>query len=170
MKVLREGYVSLLGYQLENQIAYDGLYLLKRDGSGIEVPNLSFEKAMKKFLAECNAVVTKLENDVYGRKDLNTILDEYNNCIAGKSAEHGREIVQKQEQVKKISPWDELKDKVTATADFEGKADALEMIQEIRNKISRSEKVPNFMIEGLKSSLSPTGLQSELEVALKEIQ
>lgn len=170
MKVLREGYVSLLGFQLENQVTYDGLYLLKKDGTGTEVPNLSFEKAMKKFFAECNAVVSKLENDTYGRKDLNVIIDEYNNCISGKSAAQGREITKKQEQVKKISPWDDLKEKVTSAADFAGKTDALDMIEEIRNKISRSEKVPNFMIEGLKSSLAPAGLQSELEAALKEIQ
>jgi hypothetical protein len=170
MKVLREGYVSLLAFQLENQVTYDGLYLQKRDGSGMEVPNLSFEKAMKKFLAECNAVVSKLESDVYGRKDLNAIIDDYNNCISGKSAERGREIVQKQEQVRKTSPWDELNNKVKAAPDFAGKADAIEMIQEIKNKISRAEKVPNFMVEGLKSSLLDTGLQADLETALKEIQ
>jgi hypothetical protein len=170
MKVLREGYVSLLGFQPENQVTYDGQFLLKRDGTGIEVPNLGFEKAMKKFLSECNAVVSKLENDVYGRKELSIIIDDYNKCIEGKSAERGREIVQQKEQVKKISPWDELSNKVKNAADFSGKADALEMIEEIKNKISRSEKVPNFMIEGLKSSLSGTTLQPELETALKEIQ
>jgi hypothetical protein len=170
MKLIKEGYVSMLAYQLENQVLYEGLYLMKKDGTGTEVPNLGFKKAMKKFLTECPSVNQKLENDEFGRRDLDAMLAEYNACITGNSVNHTRVIAQKQEQTKKISPWDALKDKVTSTADFNGKADALEMIDEIRAKISRSEKVPNFMIEGLKNSLRDVQVQEELDAALKEIQ
>ena len=169
MKLVKPGYLSLFAFQLENQVTYDGLYLQKKDGSGIEVPNLGFKKAMKKFLTECPAVSLKLDTDVYGRKDLTIIIDEYNACIAGNTAAQNRALAQIQEQTKKSSPWESLREKVEA-ADFSGKADALEMIDEIRKKISRSEKVPNFMIEGLKSSLSGTTLQTELDAALNEIR
>ena len=169
MKLLRPGYVSLYGYQMENQMTFDGLYVQKKDGTGIEVPNLSFKKAMRKFLTECPAVATKLDNDAYSRKDLTVLLDEYNSCIDLNSEDRNKAIATKKEQTKKASPWAALEQKVQESPEFKGKADAIEMIQEIRNKISKCEKVPNFMIEGLKSSLADTAMTEELNLALAEL-
>jgi len=45
MKLLKRGYLSLYAYQLDNQLTYDGLFLVKRDGSSLDVPNLTFRKA-----------------------------------------------------------------------------------------------------------------------------
>ena len=59
MKLIKSGYLSLLSFQPENQTAYDGLWLLKKDGDGMEVPNLTFEKGMKKFLGDCPALGKK---------------------------------------------------------------------------------------------------------------
>ena len=70
MKLVKSGYLSLLSFQPENQSSYDGMWLLKKDGDGIEVPNLTFEKGMKKFLSDCPALVKKIDNDVYNKKRL----------------------------------------------------------------------------------------------------
>ena len=43
------------------------------------------------------------------------------------------------------------------------------MIAEIRKKIERREPIPNFLIEGLKSSLKDTGLTQDLQQALDQI-
>jgi len=43
------------------------------------------------------------------------------------------------------------------------------MIAEIKGKVARSEKVPNFLIEGLKSTLTQEVFKTDLENALKEI-
>src|SRR5688572_10252863 len=51
MKLLKPGYVSLFTFQLENQLTYDGVYLLKKDGSGLEVPNLVFKKALTRYMS-----------------------------------------------------------------------------------------------------------------------
>ena len=59
---------------------------------------------------------------------------------------------------------------VKAAADFDGKPNALEMIQEIKGKIERSEKIPNFLVDGLKSVLKDDSFQPALANALKEIQ
>ncbi len=53
--------------------------------------------------------------------------------------------------------------------DFSGKSDALDMIADIKSKIAKSEKVQNYVIEGLKSTLTNAGLQTELDNALKEL-
>ena len=82
---------------------------------------------------------------------------------------HIETAVEEKEQTKKASPWAALEQKVQESPEFKGKADAIEMIQEIRNKISKGEKVPNFMIEGLKSSLADTAMTEELNLALAEL-
>ena len=169
MKLLKPGYLSLYAFQQENQVAYDGLYLVKRDGSSMEVPNLSFKKMMERFLEDCSDVATKIDAGELGKKDINQIVDEYNGCIQARTIDHGQIIVQSKEQTRKAEPWDVLEQKVKAKEEFAGKNDAVEMITEIRNKIKRGEKIPNFMIEGLKSSLQGTDLSSDLENALAEL-
>ncbi|HEY9006500.1 hypothetical protein [Ohtaekwangia sp.] len=169
MKLLKEGYVSLFAFQQENQTTYDGRFLLKRDGEGSEVPNLSFKKIMTRFFDDCPTVSAKIDEGNYGKKELLQIIDEYNACIAGRTAEHTQVIATRVEQTKKINSWDTLEEKVKGMSDFDGKTNALEMISEIKNKIARAEKVPNFLITGLKGALSQPELQADLENALKEL-
>ncbi|MFZ6013627.1 MAG: hypothetical protein ACOYXT_25030 [Bacteroidota bacterium] len=169
MKVINPGYLSLYGFQMENQMAYDGLYLLKKDGTGIEVPNLSFKKQLVKFLADCEAIADKVERGELTKKNIQEIVNGYNECIANRTRAHDREIAIANEQTKKISAWDILEEKIKGKTDFEKKNDALDMISEIKNKIKRSEKIPNFLLESLKSSLAQTDLTSELENALNEL-
>jgi hypothetical protein len=170
MKVLKKGYASLFAFQLENQTTFDGRYLMRKDGTGAEVPNLSFKKSMTKFFSDCQEVADKIEAGAYGRKDIEKILDDYNACIEGKVTVHNQAVAVKTEQVKKINVWDALENKVKTQPDSDNKTTALEMIGEIKNKISKGEKVPNFVISGLKSSITQPELQPELEAALKEIQ
>src|SRR5689334_246923 len=60
MKLLKEGYLSLYAYQLDNQITYDGRFLVKKDGSRLDIPNLSFKKLLSKFLSDCGDVSEKI--------------------------------------------------------------------------------------------------------------
>jgi hypothetical protein len=169
MKLIKPGYLSLLGFQAENQTNYDALFLLKRDGTGQEIPGLTFKKVMTRFLAECPEVVSRIDNGDLGRKDVDQIVDQFNACIEGKTAAQDKVSAQVQEQSKKISAWDVLQEKVKSKQDFEGKQDALEMITDIKGKIQRNEKIPKFLLEGLKSSLENASLSGELENAIKEV-
>lgn len=170
MKVLQKGYLSLYAFQRENQVTYDGQYLLKKDGSGMEVPNLTFKKNIAKYLAECPAVTARIDNGELGKTDIEKIVEAYNNCISANTTQFTNTLNYQKEQSKKISSWDILEEKVKAKSDFEGKTDALDMIAEIKNKIKNSERVPNFMIEGLKSSLNNSDLSTELQNAIAELK
>ncbi len=170
MKLIKDGYLSLYAFQLPNQMSFDGYFMTKLDGSGIEVPNLGFKKVMKNFLIECVSVTDKIEKGDLGKRDLETIIDEYNKCVEDNTLNHEKFVIQSKDQTKKISAWDTLEEKLKPQPDFEGKSNALEMITDIKGKISRGEKVPNFLIEGLKSILNPTDLKGDLELALKEMQ
>ena len=169
MKLQKSGYLSLYTYQLPNQITFDGYYLLKMDGKGMEVPNISFKKGMERFLSDCTPVAEKIDKGDLTKKDLNKIIDEYNACINGNTVDHGQIIAKQEVQQKTIGAWDVLEEKVKAEPEFEGKSNALDMIAEIKSKVGRSEKIPNFLIDGLKSTLTQDALKADLENALKEL-
>lgn len=169
MKLVKQGYLSLYAFQPENQVGYDGLYLVKKDGSNLEVPNLTFKKLMTRFLSDCEVVSKKIDDGTYGKKELDQIITEYNECIDRRSHETEAIVSRQYVQNKQVSAWDNLEEKVKAKTDLKDKETTLEMIGEIKNKIRRNEKVPNFLIEGLKSSLSDADLAEELQKALSEL-
>lgn len=162
MKVIKSGYLTLYGFQAENQTKYDGLFLVKKDGSRLEVANISFRKLTSEFLDDCSEVSQKISNGDLNKKDLNQIVDEYNACI------EARTKTQAIATAKPASGWDDFYKKVSESADFPNKADALDMITEIKNKKACGEKIPNFLIEGLRTSLEGTDLNTSLEETLSE--
>jgi len=169
MKVLRSGYLTLYGYQLQNQATYDGLFLKRRDAPGIDVPNLGFKKRVVAYLNDCEDVKQKLESGEFAKKDINEIVDAYNACVNSRTTQKIQVVQAEEAQLKKINVWDALESKINEKGEFQGKKDALDMITEIRGKIKRNEKVPNFMIEGLKASLTGAGLQEDLDKALSDL-
>ena len=169
MKLVKPGYLSLYNYQLANQVTFEGSYLFRKDGKGLDVPNISFKKVMKNFLKDCDDVASRIDNGEFGRKDLPEIIDAYNLCISRNTSAHEAVATQQAVQAKSMGAWDVLETKVKDAPEFDGKPNALEMIQEIKGKISRSEKIPNFLTDGLKSVLKDESFQPALEAALKEI-
>lgn len=170
MKVIKPGYLTLYAFQPENQVAYDGLFLMRKDGIGLEVPNLTFKKQMRNYLQDCPEVSAKIENGELNKKSLDKIVDEYNACIHQRTTDHLKQAIKTEQTTKKISAWDVLEAKVKDKPDFEGKSDGLDMISDIKNKIKNGEKVPNFLLEGLKSSLAKAELNEEIDNALKELK
>lgn len=168
MKLVKPGYLALYAYQMENQTRFDGLYLKKLDGESLVVPNLGFKKYMARFLEDCPAVVTQIEEGDLGKKDVPDIVDVYNACVQARTADHDRIIATREQQSTKISAWSTLEEKIREK-DFTEKKDALEMVAEIRKKIQRQESIPNFLLEGLKNSLRSTGLSAELDRAISEL-
>ncbi len=171
MKLIVPGYLSLYAYQPENQNDFNGLFLYKMDGTSIEVPNLGFKKNMSKFLDDCGAVGERISSGEFNRNKLEEIIVAYNACITENTLEHREKIVIENNNVRKANPWNTLNDKVNDHQEFDGKETALEMITEILAKVSRGEKVPTFVIDGLKNILSSQeNLKEPLETALKTLE
>lgn len=169
MKLLKSGYLSLFAFQTQNQNTFNAMYLLKKDGEGMEVPNLTFKKGMRNFLEDCPEVSDKIDNDILNKRDLNQIVDEYNACLENRTRNNMPPVAAKNLNGKTADAWVALENKIKRQPDFEGKNNALDMINEIKNKISSSQKIPNFLIEGLKSELDEDHFKTELEAALKTI-
>jgi hypothetical protein len=162
MKLLKSGYLNLYSYQLTNQTTWDGRYFVKKDGGLLDVPNLGFKKRVTQFLADCPAVVAKVESGDLNRANLVKVVDEYNICINAKN----NPIPKSPAAV----AWTELQTSVKALPDFDKKSDALEMIREILIKVSRSENIPSFLTSGLKDSLKEQSTVKEaLDKALEQL-
>jgi hypothetical protein len=166
MKLIKQGYLGLYSFQQPNQITWDGRYLLKKDGNGIEVPNLGFKKILNKFLSECPHVTARIESGELPKSKLNDIIDEYNSCIDSNTV---KQLAA--EDASKVNSWNILESEVRALDNFEQKTNALEMIAEIKSKIKKGERIPNFLTEGLRDSLKdqPT-IKDALEKTLAEIK
>jgi hypothetical protein len=168
MKLLQPGYLSLYAYQMENQMRFDGLWLQKRDGAHLIVPNLGFRKYISQFLEDCPNVADKVKEGQFTRRDLTEIIDAYNSCIGQRTAQHVGAIAQLETQNEKVAPWQNLEDSIQKK-EFADKGTALEMVAEIRKKIRDNERIPNFLIEGLKGTLNGHGLDDELKTALQTL-
>ncbi len=151
MKLLRKGFLSLYAYRLTNQFTYDGRYLVRRNGTSMEVPNLTFKKSMSEFLNDCDEVSVKIKNGDLTKKNLEQIIDEYNICYDRKTlakAEGGTTDVSIIQQI------DSFINELEQHGDFTSKKDALDILKDIRGKALKNEAIPNYLLEGLKSNLS----------------
>jgi hypothetical protein len=169
MKVLSPGYLTLYGFKPENQVHYDALYLQKIDGASLEIPNLTFKKSMSAFLEDCPDVSSRITSGELGRKSVYEIVSQYNLCVESRTQKNSQIRNQEKISAEKILSWNKLED-VVKSREFDTKTTALEMITEIKNKVNKNETVPNFMIEGLKSSLANANVQQELDNALGELK
>lgn len=170
MKMVVPGYASLYTFQQPNQSSYDGLFIAKADGQSMEVPNLSFKKNMTKFFDDCGDVSARIESGELSKKNLEEIIALYNTCIEGKTKTLAKERTKQREAAVIVNSWDALAGKIKATPEFEGQTNALEMINDIKGKVSRNEKVPNYVKEGLKSILSSQeDIKDSLEKAIAEL-
>jgi hypothetical protein len=170
MKVLKAGYLSLYAFQLPNQHTWDGRYLLKRDGNGLEVPTLQFKKRMSAYLGECKAVTDSILAGTWGRKEINRIIDTFNECIQREEAKLLAPVEKSTAPKSKLAPWDDLAKAVRATS-FAEQGSSLEMITEIKLKITRNERIPDFMLNGLRSNLNAyPELTEKLEKCIRELE
>ena len=157
MKLIKSGFLSLYGFRLQNQSSYDGQYLVKKNGTSMEIPNLTFKKGMAGFLEECPELVTKIKNGDLGRRDVDQIIDRFNSCLQfeteKKAVETAPVVVTKEEEEKMVA-INSLIGKVEGTADFSEKADVLDLLKDLRSKVGRKEILPNYLTKDIKKNLS----------------
>ncbi len=152
MKLITPGYLSLYNFQIENQVSWDGRYLLKLDGRGIEVPNIGFKKRITDFVSDCYDLAEKVSAGTYGRNDIDKIVAEYNACITTRT--ETKTVTAKPDvPLEQMNAWTKLEAAVQETDQLADKDTILEMIAEIKSKKQRQERIPNFLSEGLKKSL-----------------
>ncbi len=156
MRLIKEGFLSLYGFRMPNQSTYDGQYLIKKDGSGLEMPNLTFKKSLSGFLSDCPEVNERIKSGDLSRKDVDKIVDRYNSCLQFKTERRAEEP--------KIAPVTEAESeqmiavntiiaKAEAATSLENKADIVDLLKDLRSKIARHEVLPNYILKDIKNQL-----------------
>ena len=154
MKLVKPGYLSLYAFKEENQNFYGGRYLIKKDGTKTEVPNLAFKKIMTEFLGDCPELREKIKSGQYGRNDLDQIIDTYNSYIENNTVMRKETVVFAQKSAQKVEPLEKLKKTIQSQNDFDSKKDALDLIDDIIAKINGGQPVPNYLVDGLQKYLA----------------
>jgi hypothetical protein len=168
MKLLSGGYLSLYAFQMEGQNIWNGRYLHKIDGNGIEVPTLAFKKKMAGFLEECPDLKASIESGDLNRNDLDRILDSFNSCISQNSSAKSEAVKTAFKNAASVSAWEELEAEIKKT-DLHDKENILEMVSEAKSKSSQGERIPNFLRDALQKSLKDNpALDKLLNTALAQ--
>ena len=152
MQLLKSGFLSLYGFRMPNQTGYDGRYLLMRDGRGLEVPNLTFKKSLSNFLKDCPTVDDRIKSGDLGRKDMDKIIDEFNNCLQFKTEKRNTEIPASTVILDNTKSVDEFIKQVEAAPDFATKKDAIDLLKDLSGKVYRDEIPPNYLLKELRAS------------------
>ena len=161
MKLLRHGYLSLYAFRIDGQNIWNGRYLYKIDGSGMEVPTLAFKKRINEFLIECPDIKTSIESADLNRNDIDSIIVLFNTCISKNTIIKSQEVQAASKNAASVNVWEELESKIK-NVNLEDKESVLEMIAEAKSKSAQGEKIPNFLKDALRKSLKDNPELEEL--------
>lgn len=173
MQVLKSGFLSLYGFRMKNQFGFDGRMLIKMDGSKLEVPNIGFKKQLSEFLGDCDVLAERIRNAELGRKEIDQIIDLYNECAETKKA------VQTLTQAAMAAPNATATPQATALeklaarvrgAALANQKDVDDLIADMATKLTNNQKIPNYQIGALKEFLAGKGLDAELNAFLSTLE
>lgn len=130
-------------------------------GGVTKITNIEFKDKIVGFLSDCPNVTDKVENGTYRRKDIRTIIDEYNECIDDKSN------VSQMERTAEIraTKMDDLIDKVSSTK-IEGKEELKDMLIDVKSKMATQKEIPGYLEDAIVKML---GKNTELVSQFKSI-
>jgi hypothetical protein len=120
-------------------------YLVKNSGEVMEVPNIFFGKRMANFLRDCSLTKQKIEENKLGRKDLDQIVDDYNRCLDNQTLK-----VFPSEDPKLVAIT-QLKDRLKQNPAVP--ADAIEIMDDMYQKVKEKKPTPNYMTSALRGLL-----------------
>lgn len=165
MEILTDGYVSLLAFKPPNVMAYDGRLLQKRDGRVTEVPALGFKKILSNFFSDYPDLVDKIKTGDYSQKDLSEIINSYNSFISDKTIATQAQDQLESTQQSKLELINSLRSEIEKS-ELPEKQDAIDMLNELMDKIKANKPILPYMIKSLSSALES---RKDLIDMLKEI-
>lgn len=153
-EVISEDYLSLYRIRdTENETSNQFLQkvLVKKTGEISLVSLLSFKGVTKKFLNDCVTESQYEASGDYRLKNIQGIIDEYNQCIESKTSNL---VVQRQFNSELDDDIDSFKSNLDKTS-LEGKGDLLQMFNDLEEKLREKKEVPSYLTNGIKSILKP---------------
>lgn len=78
--ILKGERISKYYIQKESNFEFDGSYLVKSDGTYMELINIGFKKQLSKFLKDCPDLEEKITSGELKKGDMDDIVTQYNAC------------------------------------------------------------------------------------------
>ncbi|MFY0651257.1 MAG: hypothetical protein JXQ96_04455 [Cyclobacteriaceae bacterium] len=156
VQLVKEGYLSLYRYTPKDQQSlqmFQGSVLITKDSRYQIVPNLGFRKQMMNFLEDCEEVQAKIENQEFTRKQLDEIIDEYNDCIPGVQTIKPGDIVEEIVYVPDTAEIDQLITAVQEDKELSSNKELSEMLKDVKKRIAEGDELPSYLGNILKSNL-----------------
>lgn len=153
----KEGYLSLYWFMdkfSSTPQQFSAAILIKADGAQLIVPNLGFKKQVGNFLIDCNSVSTAFAEDEYKKSDINTIIDDYNNCIDKNTDKLEMASLKSNLTNEKIDKINNLIRDIEKDGSLTDTESIVEMLNEVSAKIKEGDAIPNFLQNALSASLS----------------
>ena len=168
MEVIKDGYLSLLAFQPPGIMNYDGRLLKLRSGDVLEVPTIGFKKRVSEFLKDNVNLASQIKDGDLDRKDLDKIIDEYNLFIGKNTVTSSQQRKEEAAQLPKLESIDVLIEAIK-NSNLESKTETLEMLAELKDKITDNKSVPQYLSNALKENLkSSSEWVEKLESILKD--
>jgi hypothetical protein len=156
MKLVKPGFVSLyMGRRAtsptDSGFYYDVEFLVKKDGSSMEVSGMSFKRSISNFLSECAVIKNRIDKEDLGRKDLDRILTMFNTCIEDQThASKALPPVGNDDQ--RMVMLKGLRTKIEVSS-LSAKKDAVDIVNDMVGKVEHNQNIPNYQLDGLKNIL-----------------
>ncbi len=170
MQLAIPGYLRLYYFRIGSSASYDGRYLVKRDGAKMELPNLGFKRALADFLSDDAALSEKIKKGEYSKKNIEQIIAEYNAYVERNTTAQAenRNVVASSNQ--KLPPIEQLRKNVEGQPEFEGKGDALDLIDDVIAKVKTGQPIPKYLLDGLHKYLDNIApVKADLDQAMQAV-
>jgi len=157
MKVVKDGYLSLMLFRPDNSYEFGSQYLLKKTLEGLEISNIGFRKRVTEYLKECPELVAKIDEKVYKKADLLTIVDAFNGCLESKTEE--RYVEAEAESQPEAEPTQDVRRNAQTTIGLidaikskipENQSELHTLLADIKTKLTNEQPVPSYLIGALK--------------------
>lgn len=170
-KVIVKGYMTkYLFTPMNASQKFQEEVLIKLDGSTLVVPgSIGFRGLMTEFTKECPRVSGAINNKEYKSYETDKIVADFNACViegetirrtsAADTAEKLETSNLDPEISKKIADFKTLLNYSTKISD---KDEALEMFDDIVDKLSKGETIPNYLKNAFKRSIAQDDTLTEL--------
>lgn len=157
-RVEQSGYVNLYVFtSTGSSQSFNQEILIKLDGSSLIVPGMiGFRKSMTDFLFECEEVNTQIEEGEFKKRDLEEIIEVFNDCMETKNS---NTILQEERNVGSISnsfneQTAEFKTLLKYSDYVDNKSDVLDMFNDIIEKIKQNDPIPNYLANLFNNSIA----------------
>ncbi len=172
MKEVQSGYMGLYMYRAGDSFDFGSRFLYKITNEGLEVPNITFKKAVAQFVQDCPAVQSAVLDRTYKGSNLDELITAYNDCL-GTRPQVRRKAEEKYEPVV-IIETEELRliNAISQKLQDESISDELRtLLRDVTGKIENGDKVPGYLRSALQEETQGyKSVKKEVEKLLAALQ